>query len=65
MTDRINQSALDRQLAEAKAELHQVAHDLADLFRSRLGDSDLPPEQRSEMETATMIIQEIHRLCSL
>ncbi len=65
MTDRINQSALDQQLAEAKADLNGVAAELADLFRSRLDDPDLPPEQRSEMEIATSIIREIRRLCAL
>jgi hypothetical protein len=65
MTTRINQTALDQQLAEAKAELNQVAADLADIFGSRLDDQDLPEDQRHDLETATSIIREIRRLCSL
>ena len=65
MTTRINQSALDQQLAEAKAELNQVAADLADIFGSRLDDPELPEDQRHDLETATSIIREIQRLCAL
>ena len=65
MTTRMNQSALNQQLAEAKRELHGVASELADLFGSRLDDPDLPPEQRAELETATRIIENIKRLCAL
>lgn len=65
MTDRINYTALDQLLAEAKAELNGVAADLADLFGSRLDDPDLPEEQRHDLETATSIIREIRRLCTL
>ena len=65
MTTRINQSALDRQLAEAKAELNEVASDLAVLFGERLDDPDLPEDQRHDMETANNIIENIRRLCAL
>ena len=65
MTTRINQSALDLQLAQAKLELHDVAADLADIFGSRLDDPDLPEDQRHDLETATSIIREIRRLCTL
>jgi hypothetical protein len=65
MTTRINQSALDEQLAEAKAELNQVAQELAGMFGERLEDPELPEDQRHDLETATSIIREIRRLCAL
>jgi hypothetical protein len=65
MTTRINQTALDQQLAEAKADLNGVAAELADLFGETLDDPELPEDQRHDLETATNIIREIRRLCSL
>jgi hypothetical protein len=38
---------------------------LADLFGERLDDPELPEDQRHDLETATNIIREIRRLCSL
>ncbi|MEI6566947.1 MAG: hypothetical protein WCR20_09730 [Verrucomicrobiota bacterium] len=65
MTTKFNPSALDRELAKAKGELNQVASELAVLFVDRLADPDLPDEQRSDMEIAAKIIENIRNLTIL